>query len=84
MSSKRTLNLFVGKDTFAIAHSSSGLTHSYTINVAISMAAKLGQKLYIYFQDPERKFGKIIQKNIVEAIQDFNLKNIFYQSQHKQ
>jgi hypothetical protein len=36
--------------------------HSYTINVAISMAGKLGQKVYIYFQEPEGKFGMIVQK----------------------
>jgi hypothetical protein len=33
------------ENSFAIAHASSGLTHSYTINVAISMAGKLGQKI---------------------------------------
>jgi hypothetical protein len=30
--------------------------------VATSMVGKLGQKLYIYFQEPEGKFGTIVQK----------------------
>jgi hypothetical protein len=54
MSSERTLNLFGGKDTFAIDHTSSGLTHSYAINVAISVAAKIGPEV-IYLLPRSRK-----------------------------
>jgi hypothetical protein len=42
------------KNTFATAHTFSGLTHPYTIGVAISTTGQLGQKvgLYICFQEP--------------------------------
>jgi hypothetical protein len=40
--------------------------HSYTIDVAISMAEKLGQKAFIYFQQRDRKFGMTVQKNYSE------------------
>jgi predicted oxidoreductase (fatty acid repression mutant protein) len=55
MSSNTTLNLQAKKDTFAIAHTSSSLMHSYPIHVTIFMAEKLGQKVYICFQKPEGK-----------------------------
>jgi hypothetical protein len=64
------------KDIFAIAHTSSGLMYSYTIDVAVSMARKLGHKAYICFQEPEGKFRKIVQENADQTIQDLNLKNI--------
>jgi hypothetical protein len=47
---------------FTISHTSSSLRHSYTINVAISAVGKSGQKVYIYFQEPEGKFGTIAHK----------------------
>jgi hypothetical protein len=34
--------------------------------VAISIAEDLDQTLYIYFQEPEGKFGKIVQKKKAE------------------
>jgi hypothetical protein len=62
MQEHRTQTLLGQKSTFAVAHTSSGATHSYTINAAISMAGKLGQKVCICFQEPEEKFGTIVQK----------------------
>jgi hypothetical protein len=50
----------VGVKNSAVARTSSGLTHSYAIDVAISMEGKSGQKVHILFQEPEGKFGTIV------------------------
>jgi hypothetical protein len=50
------------QNSFTTSCTSSGLMHSYSINVAISVAGKLGQKIHIYFQQTEGKFGTIVQK----------------------
>jgi hypothetical protein len=53
----RTATLWGQKDTFATGHISSGLTHSYTIDVATSVPQKLA---HTCFQEHEGKFGKIV------------------------
>jgi hypothetical protein len=64
------------ENSFAIAHACSGLTRSYTIDVAISMVGKLGQNTYIYFEEHEGKMERSSRRNIDQTIHNFN--SIFF------
>ena len=48
------------KTTEAVVQSLASVTHSYMIQVLISMSGKLGRKLYICFQEAGGQFGKFV------------------------
>jgi hypothetical protein len=51
-----------GEDgTFSVAHTASDLTHSFTMDVAISMPGKLGHKTHNHFQEPEGEPGTFVK-----------------------
>ena len=49
--------------------SCSSVTHSYMIQVLISMSSELGRKLYICFQETGGQFGKLVTKQVMENTQ---------------
>jgi hypothetical protein len=57
MTSARTLSQKGEKETFSFIQASNSLTHSYTVQILISMDGKLGKKLYICFQEAKDTFG---------------------------
>lgn len=66
MTSGRTLSHVGEKDTHCVVQSVSDTTHSYTIQIHMSLAGKLGKKLYICFKEKEGKFGPLVSQ-IIEA-----------------
>ena len=57
LSSDRTLSMKGERNTVSTLQSCNSATHSYTIDVAISMDGRLADKLYICFEKPSGKFG---------------------------
>lgn len=74
--SARTLSHAGEKDTWASCQSSNSLTHSYTIQIHISLAGKLGNKLYICFQEKGGSFGSKVET----MIRQFTPNNMYVDS----
>lgn len=53
----RTLSFTGEKQTLGLCQTQKSLTHSYTVQVLISPSGKLGNKIYICFQEPGGVFG---------------------------
>ena len=64
LSSDRTLSMKGEKNTVSTLQSCNIATHSYTIDVAISMDGRLADKLFICFQEPSGKFGPRVSREI--------------------
>lgn len=64
MSSRATLSKKGEKVTLATYQSINSITHSYTIDIALSMSGHLAKKMYICFQEKDGKFGSRVIKKI--------------------
>ena len=64
ITSDRTLSMTMEKTTEATVSSLASTTHSYIIQVLISMSGCLEKKLYICFQEAGGKFGKCVSKTL--------------------
>ena len=62
--SARTLTNVGERDTLGLAQNMNSLSHSYTIQVHISAAGKLGKKLFVCFQEPKGFFGTQISEKL--------------------
>ena len=62
--SARTLTNVGEKDELGLAQNMNSLSHSYTIQVHISAAAKLGSKLFVCFQEPKGFFGPKVSEKL--------------------
>ena len=58
----RTLSMKGERETVSTLQSYNSATHSYTIDVAISMDGRLADRLYICFQEPSGKFGPRVSR----------------------
>ena len=72
ITSTRTQSM-TGQKTTEVA-SVASITHSYTIQVLISISGRLAKKLYICFQEAGCKFGK----RVSEKLQCYQPPNIEY------
>lgn len=67
----RTLEIEGTEEITAATAGSSQYTHSYSVQIHISMAGKLGKKMYIVFQEyPGGKFGPMVQKKVDKLLED--------------
>lgn len=64
MCTARTLSQKGEKDTWARCQSTNSLTHSYTIQVHISLSGKLGKSIYICFQERSGSFGPQVRASL--------------------
>ena len=64
ITSNRTLSMTGEKTTEATVASVASSTHSYTIQVLISMSGRLAMKFYICFQEGGGKFGKCVSETL--------------------
>ena len=64
LASARTRTNVGERDTLRLAKDKNSLTHSYTIQVHISAAGKLGKRLFVCFQEPKGCFGPQISERL--------------------
>ena len=64
LSSASTLSHRGEKSTAGVVQSVHSSTHSYTIDVAVSMDGRLANKLYICLQEPQGTFGPQVAKKL--------------------